>query len=104
MMSGSMTAPALPELSRDLNMDESDAELSLSIFLLAFAIGPMVLAPFTEVFGRKPVWLLGFLFYSGLNVLCGFAQNRGTLVAARFLSGLGASVDFVVGHESSFYC
>src|ERR1700749_1943453 len=51
LMSGSMIAPALPALSHDLRMSEASAELSLSIFILAFAIGPMVLAPFSEIYG-----------------------------------------------------
>jgi MFS family permease len=96
LMSGSMVAPALPALSHDLHMSEATADLSLSIFLLAFAIGPMILAPFTEIYGRRPVWLICGVFYSVWSIVCGFSPNKGTLVASRLLSGLGASVDFVV--------
>ena len=96
LMSGSMIAPALPALSHDLHMSEASAQLSLSIFVLAFAFGPMFLAPFTELYGRRPVWLICGLFYSVWSIVSGFSPNKGTLVASRLLSGLGGSVDFVV--------
>lgn len=95
-MSGSMIAPALADISHDLNVDEATAGLMLSVFLLAFAFGPLLLAPFSEVFGRKPVWLAAGVFYSVWSIVGGFSPNAGTLVAARLLSGIGASVDFVV--------
>ena len=96
MMSGSMIAPALPALSHDLHMSEASAQLSLSIFVLAFAFGPMLLAPFTELYGRRPVWLICGVFYSVWSIVSGFSPNKGTLVASRLLSGFGGSVDFVV--------
>lgn len=100
-MSGSMIAPALPDISHDLEVDEVTVGLMLSVFLLAFAVGPLLLAPFSEVFGRKPVWLAAGAFYSLWSVVGGFAPNAGTLVAARLLSGIGASVDFVVSAAST---
>jgi MFS family permease len=100
MMSGSMIAPALPALSHDLHMSEANAGLALSIFILAFAVGPMTLAPFTEIYGRRPVWLICGAFYSVWSVVGGFSSNKGTLIASRFLSGFAASVDFVVSISS----
>ncbi|KAK1757212.1 major facilitator superfamily domain-containing protein [Echria macrotheca] len=96
LMSGSMIAPALPALCADLSMTSTEAESSLSIFILAFAFGPLLLAPFTEVYGRKPVWVTCGFVYAGWSVVCGFARNKATLIAVRFLAGLGGSVDFVV--------
>ena len=91
-----MIAPALPALSRDLHMSDANAQLTLSVYVLAFAFGPIILAPFTEIFGRRPVWLICGVWYTVWNIVCGFSHNKGTLVASRFLSGFGASVDFVV--------
>ena len=102
MMSGSMIAPALPALSHDLHMSEASAQLSLSIFVLAFAFGPMLLAPFTELYGRRPVWLICGVFYSVWSVVSGFSLNKGTLVASRLLSGFGGSVDFVVSYVMNY--
>ena len=91
-----MIAPVLSDISHDLHMSPANAQLSLSIFILAFAFGPMVLAPFTELYGRRPVWLLSGFFYMIWSIVSGFSHNKGTLVASRLLSGFGGSVDFVV--------
>ncbi|KAH6623318.1 major facilitator superfamily domain-containing protein [Chaetomium tenue] len=96
LMSGSMIAPALPALGRDMGMTASEAESALSIFILAFAVGPLLLAPFAEVYGRKPVWIVSGFIYSGWSVVSGFSHNKPTLVASRFLAGIGGSVDFVI--------
>lgn len=91
-----MIAPALPSISHDLHIDDATTQLTMSIFVLSYAVGPMVLAPMTEVFGRKPVWLLSGLFYILWNTVCGFSKSNGLLIAGRLLSGLGASAEFAV--------
>jgi MFS family permease len=99
-MSGSMIAPSLPDISHDLHMSVPNAQLSLSIFILAFAFGPMLLAPFTEMYGRRPIWLLCGVFYTIWSIVSGFSPNKATLVASRLLGGFGGSVDFVVSEIS----
>ncbi|KAI1379252.1 MFS general substrate transporter [Hypoxylon crocopeplum] len=96
MMSSTMIAPALPQLSEDLSIDDATAQMTLSIFVLSYAVGPMVLAPMTEVFGRKPVWLLSGCFYILWNTVCGFAKNNQLLIASRFFAGLGGSVQYTI--------
>ncbi|KAJ5791827.1 uncharacterized protein N7518_008838 [Penicillium psychrosexuale] len=48
-----MLAPALGNIGDDLGISESEANMVVSIFVLAFAFGPMVLAPLAEVFGHR---------------------------------------------------
>jgi len=97
-----MLAPALPAIGHDLHMSEATAQLTLSVFVLAFAFGPMLLAPFTEVYGRRPIWLLCGAFYTLWSIVSGFSHNKGLLVASRLLAGFGGSVDFVVGLQCFF--
>ena len=96
MMSGSMIAPALPALSHDLYMSEANAQLTLPILVLAFDSGPRLLAPFKELYCRRPVWLICGRFNSVWSIVSGFSPNKGTLVASQLLSGFGGSVGFVV--------
>ncbi|EGC45672.1 MFS multidrug transporter [Histoplasma capsulatum var. duboisii H88] len=58
LMSGAMLAPALDSIGKDLNTSPDTTNMCLSIFVLAFAFGPMVLAPMTEIFGRRHVWIV----------------------------------------------
>lgn len=96
LMSSTMMAPALPMIAHDLEIPQESANMALSIFVLAFAFGPMVLAPLTEVFGRRNIWLICSTWYLVWNTICGFADTRGLLLAARLLAGFGSSVEYVV--------
>ncbi|KAI1378896.1 MFS general substrate transporter [Hypoxylon crocopeplum] len=98
LMSGAMLAPALSSISRDLNTGEEETQIFLSIFVLAFAFGPMVLSPLAEVFGRRPVWLASSCFYILWNTVAGFSQTPGLMIASRVLSGIGASAEFAISN------
>jgi MFS family permease len=83
-------------------MSNASAQFGLSVFILGFAVGRLILAPLTELYGRRPVWLLAELGYSVWNIVAGFANNKSTLIAARFFSGVAGSIDFVVSFVSPF--
>lgn len=54
-----MIAPAIPDMAISLHITSSvTANLVLTIFLLAFAFGPLVLSPISEVWGR--LWVSHF--------------------------------------------
>lgn len=93
-----MISPALPSISADFAItNEVEAQLTLSIFVLAYAIGPLFLGPLSEIYGRVVVLQLSNLFYLAWNLGCGFAQSKGQLMAFRFLSGLGGSAPLAIG-------
>ena len=96
-VSSTMVAPALESIAVDFDIKEEFVlELSLSIFILAYAIGPLFLGPLSETYGRAIVLQLANLFYLAFNIACGVSQSTGQLIAFRFLSGLGGSVPMVV--------
>lgn len=95
-MSTSMIAPALHQISIDLDIKSSVAQLTLSIYLLAFAFGPLPIASFSEMYGRKPAYILAHLSYAVWNTLCPVNKARGIMIACRFLSGFGGSVSITV--------
>ncbi|KAK6949555.1 hypothetical protein Daesc_009638 [Daldinia eschscholtzii] len=98
LMSGAMLAPALKSIAADLNTDEEETQIFLSIFVLAFAFGPMILSPLAEVFGRRPVWMLSSCFYILWNTVAGFSRTPGLLITSRILSGIGASAEFAISN------
>jgi MFS family permease len=79
-------APALSAISEGLSIWDAEAQLTLSIFVLAFAFGPLILAPLTEAFGRRTVWILASLWYLLWNIVCGFAHTT-ALMGRRWISG-----------------
>lgn len=101
-ISSSMISPALASISEDFGITQQvQAQLTLSIFVLAYAIGPLFLGPLSEVYGRVIVLQLSNLFYLAWNLGCGFAQNKAQLMVFRFFSGLGGSAPLAIGGVSS---
>lgn len=61
-----MIAPAEEAIDNDLNVHSTiESEMIFSIFLLAFVVGPLFLAPLSEVYGRVIVLQLA-------NVVCNY--------------------------------
>ena len=84
-------------MARDLHITTPIEEsLILSIFVLAYAVGPLFLGPLSEIYGRVIVLQLANLVYLAFNIGCGFAKSKGMLIAFRFLSGLGGSAPLAV--------
>jgi len=101
-ISSSMISPALSSISAEFGItNEVEAQLTLSIFVLAYAIGPLFLGPLSEIYGRVIVLQLSNLFYLAWNLGCGFAQTSGQLMAFRFFSGLGGSAPLAIGGVSN---
>lgn len=67
------------------------ATLGLSMYILGFAIGPLLLAPLSEHYGRNPVyigsWFILFIFQLPLAL----APNIATVIVCRLIQGFGGS-------------
>ncbi|OAX82710.1 hypothetical protein ACJ72_02943 [Emergomyces africanus] len=97
-VSSTMVAPALVTIGKEFDITSSmEQVLVMSIFLLAYAVGPFLLGPLSEIFGRVVILQLANLFYLVFNTACGFAQTKQQILAFRFLSGLGGSAPQALG-------
>lgn len=96
-VSSTFVAPALANIGADLGItSEVVLQLCLSIFVLAYALGPLVIGPLSEIYGRKILLQLTNLWYIVFNIACGVAQTPGQMIAFRFLAGLGGSAPMAV--------
>ncbi|KAH9233088.1 hypothetical protein K456DRAFT_1772562 [Colletotrichum gloeosporioides 23] len=96
LMSTSVMASALPQISRDLRIDAATTQITFSLFVLGQAYAPFLIAALSEMYGRKPVWLISCCFYQLWNALCPVGKNKGIMIAGRFLAGCGASAGVVL--------
>jgi len=60
-------------------------------------LGPLFLAPLSETFGRRKLYLVCFTVFALLQIPSALAPNVQTLVAVRTLSGLFGSVGIANG-------
>lgn len=97
-ISSTMAAPALTTIGIDLGMQSKvEVELALSIFVLAYAVGPLFFGPMSEVYGRSRVVQLSNLWFLAWNLGCGFARNSTEMFVCRFLAGIGGSAPLAIG-------
>lgn len=96
IMVSTIMAPALTTIASELNMNSTESAMSLSIYLLATAFGPLFIGPLSEIYGRKVILHASNVWFLVWNVVCGFATTKGTLIAARFFAGFGASAIYAL--------
>lgn len=89
--------PALPAIARALHTDSAGVQLTLSVYLLGFGAGQLLVGPLSDRFGRRPVMLWGMLVFLLSTLACVFAESLAVLVGARLLQALGACAGPVLG-------
>jgi DHA1 family bicyclomycin/chloramphenicol resistance-like MFS transporter len=91
-----MYLPALPSVARSLGASTGAVQMSLMAFLVTMGLGQLVYGPVADILGRKPPLYFGLVLFVVASVGCSLAPDIRTLVAFRFLQGLGASAGMVV--------
>ncbi|MFT7175966.1 MAG: DHA1 family bicyclomycin/chloramphenicol resistance-like MFS transporter [Halioglobus sp.] len=87
-----MYLPAMPAMKLALNTDIAGMQLTISAYLIGFALFHLLCGPLADRFGRKPVLLGGTLMFIGACIGCSLATTIEELQAWRFAQGVGACV------------
>ncbi|MHA1568877.1 MAG: multidrug effflux MFS transporter [Alphaproteobacteria bacterium] len=82
--------PSLPSIARDLETSVSRTQVTLSVFMFAFAFAQLVTGPMSDRFGRRRTLIGGLVLYILASIACIFVQSIEALIAARFVQALGA--------------
>ncbi|KAL2132749.1 hypothetical protein VTI74DRAFT_3404 [Chaetomium olivicolor] len=97
----SMLAPAVPDVMVSLGSDDSSlASFVVSVYVIGFAVGPLLAAPVSELYGRAIVYHLSNVLLLGCTVGCALSVNVGMFIAFRFLSGLVGVAPLSLGGSS----
>src|ERR671929_1196771 len=82
-----MSLPAMPQLQQSFGAGVASVQLTLSIFLVGFALGQVVCGPLSDRWGRRPVLLAGLTLFTVAGLVCAGSTSLVMLVAARFFHG-----------------
>jgi multidrug resistance protein len=95
-----MYLSALPQMADDFGVTTQQVANSLPAYFLGLAIGQLVYGPVSDRIGRKPPLYFGLALYVVASLLCVFAQNEWSLIAARVLQALGGCVGVVIARAA----
>lgn len=89
--------PALPNMAEALDVaNENDRQLVLGVYMLGFGGAQLLFGPLSDRFGRRPPLLAGIVIYIVAAAFAVIAPNFITLLALRFVQGLGAASTRVI--------
>lgn len=88
--------PAFPTLRRELGTTAAEVQLTLSGYMLGFALGQLVYGPLSDRFGRKRVLMSGIALFIVMSAACALSPGISSLVLFRFIQALGGAAGAVL--------
>jgi multidrug resistance protein len=93
-----MFAPGVPAVMKEFNSNsEILATFVVSVYLLGFTFGPLIIAPLSEMYGRFWVYTISNVLFIIFAVACALSKNMGQLIAFRFLHGFAGVAPLTIG-------
>lgn len=95
---GGCYATPVPQMAAYWHLSETATDSGMLVFTVGFALAPMVLAPLSEINGRRPVFLATGVFYILFSVCCGATKPFAGMIVSRFLAGCaGSTFSAIIG-------
>ncbi|KAI3325009.1 putative efflux pump antibiotic resistance protein [Xylariaceae sp. AK1471] len=91
LMSASVAAAALDDISHDLRIDPSTTQITFSVYFLGLGFAPFLVAAFSELTGRKFIWAFCNAWFILWNALCPVGYSAGLMIVGRLMAGAGAA-------------
>lgn len=82
---------ASEQISKQWSVSRTATYLGITTFTIGFAIAPMILAPFSELNGRRPVFVFTGIVFFVSHLACAVTPSFPGLLVARFFVGVGGS-------------
>lgn len=91
-----MGLPAFPTISTSFRTSPGVVGLTLSLFMIGFAVAQLIFGPLSDRYGRRPILLVGCGLFVLAGAACAAAPSISTLIAWRLVQGAGAGAGMVL--------
>lgn len=100
-LASSMVAPAVPLIMEEFrSTDQTVGSFIVSIYILGYALGPLILAPLSEIYGRLPIYHANNILFVIWTMACALSPNMGALLVFRLFAGIAGSNPITIGGGS----
>ncbi|KAJ5612944.1 hypothetical protein N7510_006138 [Penicillium lagena] len=100
-LGSSMFAPGVPELMKAFHLTNTQlSSFVVSVYLLGYVFGPLIIAPLSEMYGRRIIYTTCNLLYVIFTIACALAPEIGSLIVFRFFAGCAGSCPLTIGAGS----
>jgi EmrB/QacA subfamily drug resistance transporter len=92
MLDNTVVNVALPSMQRSLHLSLADLEWVVAGYALTFAAFMLTGGKLADLLGRRLIFMVGLVVFTGASLACGLAPNGGFLIGARVVQGLGGAL------------
>src|SRR5690348_16937779 len=92
MLDNTVVNVALPSMQRGLGATPSELEWIVVSYALTFATLMLTGGKLADLFGRRLLFVVGLVVFTGASLACGLAPSAGFLIGARTVQGVGAAI------------
>jgi EmrB/QacA subfamily drug resistance transporter len=92
MLDNTVVNVALPSIQKDLGMSPSELEWVFNAYALTFGVLLLSGGKLADMLGRRAIFIVGLLIFTGASLWCGLAGAAASLIAARTVQGVGAAL------------
>src|SRR5919201_1351511 len=92
MLDNTIVNVALPAIQKDLGIDVSELEWTVTAYALTFAVLLLTGGKLGDLVGRRLVFTIGLVIFTASSLACGLSSNAVELIAARAVQGVGSAL------------
>lgn len=87
---------AIADVSAEHSINKTIATLGVTLFICGQGVGPLMFSPISEMYGRRPVYLVGLSLYCSFQLLTCFGPHLALMLVGRFFSGFSGGIFITV--------
>ena len=92
MLDNTVVVVALPSIQNSLHISTSELEWVVNAYALTFGVLLLTGGKLADLLGRRSIFIIGLLIFTGASLWCGLAGGATSLIAARTVQGIGAAL------------
>lgn len=96
-LASSMYSPGIAQIAEEFDVSMDAVIATTTGYVIFMGIGPLILAPLSETFGRRKIYISCFAVFTLLQIPTALAPNIATLIALRTVAGFFGAVGVANG-------